>query len=80
MHRIHNSGMLAHAEIVIRAPDGDGLCLGSAVMTCRWERSRLALKCRKDAIATFGFQFIDLRLKKRIVVHHRVPLFRLLQV
>src|SRR5689334_5834628 len=69
--------MLAHAEIVIGAPDGD--FLGSAALGCRTmaqcqrKPPRKTLQIGKDAIAPFGFQPGDRIAEMLFIVHGRIP-------
>ena len=52
--------MTAHAEIVVRAPDGDVLGLtGGTVPEGGREMLRAALEIGENAVATFRFQLAD---------------------
>src|SRR5579875_1293167 len=67
MHRRAHGRVLAHAEIVVGAPDGD---LAAACMVVRVrEIARFALEIGEHAVATFGFQPVDALLKKPFVIH-----------
>ena len=66
--------MLAHAEIVVRAPDGN--VLRSAVIQitgCAGEITGMTAKLGKDAIAFLVFQSGN-RLLEHAFVIHRLPL------
>ena len=75
--RLDHVGMAAHAQIVVRAPDGD---LAGTVFFARGtplrhrEPARVALEIGEGAIALFRLQTVDRLLKAPLVIH-RPPLF-----
>ena len=77
LHGRQHAGMLAHAEIVIGAPDSDLLssaALGGGAMAQRQgEAPGQALQVGKDAIAPFGFQPGDRIAEMLFVIHGHDP-------
>src|SRR6202035_2076154 len=69
-HRIDHLRVLAHAEIIVGAPDHD-LPLAARAVPERFRKlSRLALEVSEDAIALLVFQSGDGRLKIPDIVEH----------
>ena len=70
-HRRDHLGMLAHGEIIVRAPHGDRL---GPVVACKaarvWKGTLVAQDVDKDPVAAFGMQTID-RLRKGARVINR---------
>ena len=69
----HGSGnfrVLAHAEIIIAAPDGDGAA-GDVAFGER-ERTGFALKVVEYAVAPLGFEAVDGGLEVGFVVNHAI--------
>jgi hypothetical protein len=59
--------MLAHAEIVVRAPDGD---LGAdAVIEGAWKAAAAALEIGKDAVPPLGVQDTEAPSEEPLVIH-----------
>ena len=74
MHRREHGRMLAHAEIVVGAPDGHlAGAAGMMVLGAR-EGARLALEIGEHAIASFAMQAIELAAEIGFVVHDVLPL------
>src|SRR5258708_15942516 len=69
-HRFDYLRMLAHAEIVVRAPDNDIPRAAWAVPERMRELSRFALQVGEDAITALTFQGINRRLKASVIVEH----------
>ena len=69
-HGADNVGMLPHAEIIIRAPDGDILW---AVMTSKAARVGIATLVPKDineyAIASLGMKPINRLFENSVIIH-----------
>ena len=62
--------MLPHAEIVVRAPDGDRLRAIMARKAARiGELALVAQDIDKDAVATFGMQPVDSLVENFVIVH-----------
>ena len=73
MHRGRNNGVLAHAEIVVRAPDRDLALTVAVMMPGLRESASLTLQISKDPIAPFLAKGGQLILKKAFVVHFKPP-------
>ena len=71
-HRLHHGGVLAHAEIIVRAPDGD---VAKPCHPCGCRRAgrspRLRSSSANDAVVAFGFQRIELAVENLFKVHWR---------
>src|SRR5262249_9376761 len=74
VHRREHSGMLSHAEIVIRAPYRDFANTAGVVMPGAREGTGLALQIGKDAIASFMMETFKLPAEMGFVVHDILPL------
>ena len=61
--------MLAHAEIIVRAPDGD--LAAYPVIESPRKTTAAPLEIGKDAVAPFRAQRVEALLEKTFVVHHR---------
>ena len=61
--------MLAHAQIVVRAPDGDLLGLAVAMVAGEGEIADFALEIGEDAIAALGLQAADRFSEMALVIH-----------
>ena len=74
LHRGDHRGMLAHAEIVVGAPDGD---LARVVGRVAIEGARKppgdALEVGKDAVALLLAKRVDGILEESAIVHEQVP-------
>ena len=68
VHGGDHRGVLAHAEIVVGAPDGDLLLLGPVVGGAG-EAPGLALEIGEDAVAAFGPQRVEFGLEEAFIVH-----------
>src|SRR5579862_4420205 len=67
MQRLQHRRVLAHAEIVVRAPDRD---LGAgAVVIGVGEAAGMALQLREFAVAPFGLDRVDTLREKTLVIH-----------
>ena len=57
LHTVHHGfdhiGVLAHAQIVVRTPDGDFIHLAILVAGCTGKRAPLALQLGKRAVVAF---------------------------
>ena len=69
-HRGDHLGMLAHREIIVRAPDGDRL---RAIVTMEAPRvgisALVAQDVDKDPVTAFGVQPVNRRFENLVVVH-----------
>ena len=77
--RLDHIGMTAHAEIVVRAPDGDlarPVFLASGTPLRHGEPGGVALEIGEGAIALFCLQTVDRLLETSLVVHIACFLFR----
>ena len=70
VHGREHGGMLAHAEIVVRAPDGDGMALlvGLEVLG-GGKLAPAALQVGEDAVAPFAMQRLEMLSEQLFVVH-----------
>src|SRR5262249_4498874 len=67
LHRREHSRVLPHAEIVVRAPDGD---LGAdAVIKGSRKPAAAALKIGEDAVPPLGAERVETLFKKAFVIH-----------
>ena len=73
LHRGDHFGMLAHAEIVVRAPDGDLARIVGRVAKTPRETARNALEIGKHAVALLLPQRID-RVFEYAAIVHVVPM------
>ena len=78
MHRIEHDGGLAHAEIVVRAPDGDILDRAVDVTLGLGEGPALPLEVGEYAIGPFAAQGVELVLEQCVVVHGTTPIRNLI--
>src|SRR5258708_8075 len=70
-HRREDRGVLTHAEIVVRAPDGD---LGAdAVIEGARKAAAAPLEIGKDAIPPLGAQRTETLSEKALVIHGGPP-------
>src|SRR5882757_5587091 len=69
-HRFDYLWVLAHAKIIVRAPDHDIPLAAWAVPERMGELSHLALQVGEDAVATLPFQSSNGRLKIPVIVEH----------
>src|SRR6185437_8351424 len=67
MHRGTDVGMLAHADIVVGAPDGD--LAAADMIVCARKCTGLAFKIGEHPVATFGPERVETRLEKTFVIH-----------
>lgn len=74
VHRLQHCGMLAHSQIVVRAPHGD--LAGTALMMVLGARKRtgLALQIGEHPIAPFAVKAFDLAAEIGFVIHGVLPL------
>jgi hypothetical protein len=75
-HRRQNLGVLAHSEIVVRAPDGDGALAIRAMAAGMGKIAGTALKIGKDAVAALRPQLVNLLGKESVVIHCNSPRLR----
>ena len=73
LERSDHVGMLAHAEIVVGAPDGDFLGLAVGPPDRAGKRAGDALEIGEDAVAPFRVDLVDRFLKKPLIVHSWLP-------
>src|SRR5690606_26255211 len=79
LHGRDHLGMLAHAEIVVGAPDGDFAGVSGIVAMQRLgELAHNALEVGEHAIALFGAQGVDRIFENATVIHEYVSSPRLL--
>ena len=69
VHGSEHIGMLAHAEIIVRAPDGDVARAVRAVKGRARELADLTLEIGEDAVAALLAKSVQLLPEKRLVVH-----------
>ncbi len=69
LHGVDDLGILAHAEIVIAAPDGNLLHLIAAIVIGQGELSGLAFKVGEDAIAALGLKAAQGFGEELLVIH-----------
>jgi hypothetical protein len=67
-HRGDNIRVLAHAQIIIRAPDNDLMHAVTAMMQRYWMTAGNALQLDEVPISTLGLQSIELRFEMRVIV------------
>ena len=67
--------VLAHAEIVVGAPDGDFLGPAVGAPDGAGKGAGDALDVGEDAIAPFGVDLVDRFLEKPLVVHSGLPIY-----
>ena len=67
-HRLDHGGMLAHAEIVVRAPDGDRLGPVAAEAMRIGEAALGAQDIDEHAIAAFFMQAVDRGSEDAVVI------------
>src|SRR6185295_16094668 len=73
-HRLAHERMLAHAEIIVRAPDHDLANTAIPLMQAGQRKAPgLAFEIGKESIASFGFELSDLSAEKRIEIHAALP-------
>src|ERR1043166_4798809 len=66
--------MLAHAEIIVRAPDHDLANTAIPLMQAGQRKAPgLAFEIGKESIASFGFELSDVSAEKRIEIHAALP-------
>ena len=68
-HRFDDGGVLAHAEIVVRAPDGDRARAVAAEAMGVGVGALVADDVDEDAVAAFVVKPVDRRLEDLVVVH-----------
>src|SRR5690606_31836550 len=68
-------GMLPHAEIVVRAPDGDFLLAPIGTPDSTREFSDDALEIGEDPVSPLCVELVDGILEEPLVVHAGVPQF-----
>src|SRR5260221_11773970 len=75
LHGTEHGRMLSHAEIVVRAPNGDFMrrCIRPFAPESAREPAGLSFKIGEDAIATFRPQLAQPILKKLLKIHHSRP-------
>jgi hypothetical protein len=64
--------MLAHSEIVVRAPDGDGLRRCTLYYVGSWKCAPTALHIREDAVPTLTLDCLDGVSELLLVCHQKV--------
>src|SRR3978361_89758 len=69
-HRLDYFRVLAHTEIIVRAPDHHIPLAARAVPERMRKLSHLALQINKDAIAPLVFQSSDGGLKSPVIIEH----------
>ena len=63
-------GVAAHAEIIVRAPDGDASLAARAVMSGEWRLGGFARELGEDAVAAFGSDAVE--MERRMPPHSRM--------
>ena len=74
VHRGENLGMLAHAEVVVRAPYRDGVCGIALEHVCLGERAAAALYIGEYPIAALAFDGFDRFGELLLIVHEKLLL------
>ena len=69
MHGRQHGGMLAHAEIVVGAPDRDLRCRRCGDAKARGKAAGEPLQIGEDAIAALGPQGVEPSLEELLVIH-----------
>ena len=77
MHRREHLGMLAHAEIVVRAPDGDVARAALAVIGGGRKAADLTLQIGKDPVAALTAQAVQLVTEESLEIHRQPPAARI---
>ena len=72
MHGGEHGGVLAHAEIIVRAPDRDRVCVRLGEPCRRGKGAALALQIGKNPVTTLGLDLVECRLESPGVVHLHV--------
>ena len=68
LHRFHNGRVLTHAEVVVRAPDGDWLgAVAAEAMRVR-EAALRAQNIDEHAIAALFMKALDRRFENAVVI------------
>ncbi len=75
-HRADHLGVLAHAEIIVRAPDHDVARTRRAVPDGTGKTSRQPFKIGKHPVAAFVVQPFQRLIEETLVIHSSGPLFR----
>ena len=73
VHRRKHCGMLTHAEIVVRTPQGHFTGTARIVMLSAWKGTCLALQICKYAIPPFAMKVVKLLAEISFVVHEEFP-------
>ena len=73
VHRRQHRRILAHAEVVVGAPDGDVRRAVQAVMGGAGERPGVALQLGEDPVTALGLEGVDRRPEDILVVHSIAP-------
>jgi hypothetical protein len=68
-HGAHDSRVLPHAEIIVRAPNRDFARTGSAVPQGRREPAGHALELGKGAVATLGLDALQRPIEVTAIIH-----------
>ena len=68
-HRRDDIGVLAHAEVVVRAPDGDFAHLAVLVVGGAGEGAAAALHLGEDAVVAFGLEGVELAAEVGVEIH-----------
>jgi hypothetical protein len=76
-HRLDHLGVLAHAEIVVRTPDGYFLLAIGRVARCARKIAAMAFQIGKNAVTAFSVKPIQLVFEKRFEIHHMLQFVRL---
>ncbi len=69
VHGGEHGGVLAHAEIVVGAPDGDGAALAAVEVGGAGEIAGAAFQVGEYAVAAFGAQPVQLGVEERLEIH-----------
>ena len=69
VHGRDHLGMLAHAEIVVRAPDGDFARLLARIAQCPRKTAGAPLKIGENTVASFLVQAFQLFREERLEIH-----------
>ncbi len=69
VHGAANHGVLAHAEIVVGAPDGHLVGAAMSEMVGGWIGSAVALQVGEDAVAALATQGLKVLAEKTLIIH-----------
>ena len=72
-HGAGHGGVLAHAQIIVRAPDRHRIGRAPGVAGGARKGAAMALELGKDAIVAFALQLVELGLEQAVMIHWGPP-------